>query len=476
MRTLGVICALLLSAPTWADGISTPGVPRTIGKPADVYYPPTASSITDTDTPLLYAPANASTPSTTAINYSSIVGGNSTTTWNATPANRYAIVPNTNGGTIKYLQVTPTGAPTASSSIQVTLILVHNGSTTYTSLTCNISSASACTDTSDSVSVVQGDIIQWEACPSTSTTTPLGSGCPATNTQAQAASVNLYISADFQTTDGTMPIFSSQPSATGTTDVYQSLSGNGATVAQASGDVTVSAILPVGGTIDVACVTNNAAVTSTQTWTAALYHNGSAAGSGLAAVVTSSTHSGVWACASATAEAYAALDTASVRFTPANSPGSTYHYASFEWKPTSAGQYPAFEVGGILSNGSARYIPTMGGGGNGISTEVTVSNVVPAGFANGTTLTYGNMVVADSGISSGSRAFTLRHDQTTPVNPACTLNGGTLTIGGVTTDACQDTSHTYAAGLGVLMDTLSTPSSTPTAETWEKVSYSVHVP
>lgn len=332
------------------------------------------------------------------------------------------------GGTLKNLRVQLNGTPGGSASYAVTI----NDNTTGTTSTCSITSAiSACADTSHSVTVAAGDLIDLAVVPS---------GTPTARTVRWSVEIDA-------TTDAAFVQFGS--------------AGTGFTAARFLGPATLSATESIAQ-----AVVPFAATLKNFYATASVAPGGSAsrlqtvdvAGSGTTVLCTigsaavtcnDTTHT-------ASVSAAALLDINSgVASSPASAAVSTIAELDVS---SAAALYAGSSLNANLSTSANRFMGLGDAGGN--ATESAVQ--FPAPF-NGTLHDF-YVRLNTAPVGAASYTFTVR-DNTTSSSVACSITGAATTCDckSTGTDCTNAGSATLTVTAGDLLDVLVAPASTPAA-------------
>ena len=325
------------------------------------------------------------------------------------------------------------------------MTLTDTGSNT--ALSCQITTGSTCSY-SGSVSVSAGDRLAWAVAPANSPT-------------AQTSPPPIIISALFTANSGVNqgPIMMASNGAVSATNTNYIGPGGSPSPAGSAAEINVSGIVPVAGAIEsIWAIANGSPGTAgSQYYKFTIYHNG--ASTSLTCQVNNPSASS--ACnSSANPITVAAGDTISCGITPTGTPTARVVTCGFAWQPSATGQALVFANGRTspptTGASSTEYYNIAGFSSPGtITTESTAEQLSPNLPSGGHTLTFGNLVVAQSTTpTSNSRTTTLRAGAASPSNgPSCQITTtSTGTIGGVTgVYNCADT-HTYQSASGTLID------------------------
>lgn len=438
MRWLALFAALL-AGTAHADNITFMGVGG--GLPG-----PTVATITF---PVFAAGNNASFPSNSAANFESFVsGGIGSSIW-ASATNQHSI-PISVAGTVKNLRVVDVTTGTGVTTGTYVFTLYQN--TVATALTCTIPTGNPnnCLDDTHSVTVAQGDVLEWQINPATTPT----------------ASQNFSISAVVQSSSLSSSLFSGNLSATLSATTFI---GFGHNQPPSATEAAVSSLLSVAGTIDQMCIYAANGSGTTTGWTAQLRHNEAAATGGLTVSLTNQQKNCV---STGSAESFAAGDRVGVQLVCSTCTASMYIYVSARWTPSSPGYQPVFMNAGAVTT-STRTGPMAGGmgAGDGADNEANIFPTTATGWSVGNLRTTLN---ADPG-SGNNRSFTLQTATSIPANfpatytsrsPSCSITGGSGA-------SCSD-ANLWTAGSGELADIkfVCTLGTCPTL-TWGKIGMSV---
>ena len=436
MRVLIALLLSLWTAPAWAQ------VPMTgAGKG-------TPSSGVQMVTPI-FNTQNLN-PSATAANYTGLIGS----TWSAYTS-RTAPMPI--AGVFSNLRVKLT---VAVASGQYVFTLYVNGAAT--ALACTItSSATTCTDTS-TVTVAAGDVVIWQSCPGTHS--GVAGSCTAGTPTAQTDAI--LISATFTSTNigegfnitGTN---GNNPSNSATN--YTFFGSPDVSTTWQTTEANISGIVPTAGTIDNLYIQSSAAPGAAKSYAFTVVKNGSDTSLTCSLTGTGS-GAGVTTCNDTTgghAVTVAAGDTISLKSAPSGTPTAAFIGASFRWVPTIAGEAFYSTVGvQALSTGSARFFSAVSPIVVAGETSQAVFSYVPVALT--WKKMYAAIDVAPGG--SASRAWVNRVGTGTQSDGTITC-----TITSAIT-SCSDTSHSYSATVGDILNWKETPASTPAAITLFKTS------
>lgn len=428
MKRIIAISWLLLCAPVFAQ------VPMTgAGKGA-----PTVSGAPMT-TPILVLAGFSPNPSNSTTNFSSLLGGRTTSPFSATES--FVTTPMPIAGTIKNLNVFfPTTLSAGSWAISVSV----NGSTVGAP-TCTVTSVGpvqACSDSSSSIAVAVGDLVSIKYVPT---------GTPTAQTFVQV-SVTLT-----GTNNGESVIFSGGPvTPSNTAANYVTFGGMSAATATES---TVSAVVATGGVIDNMSAKSTSSPASTVVMT--LFKNGVA--TPLTCTFSGSTCTTTAGTNAVTVSAGDLISTESCpgpysvgSCAPASTPSMGNIRTSYRWRPTTSGEALAFGGTNVTTYqaGATNWIYVNGSGGT-TTAEAAIQNITPVA------MTYKKLYSWLSIVPGGAttRTFTLR--QGTGASQSNT--SVTCTVASAAT-TCQDSSNSYSSAAGNLIDmqtTVSATTSTP---------------
>ncbi len=355
-------------------------------------------------------------------------------------------------------------APTTIASGDYQIMLLKNGGTT--ALTCTVSAGTGpqtCTDTSNSVSVVAGDLLSWRSTPTGAPAAQTGPQLSATFTSVTANESPLFLNGNGSSPSITVAnynLFGSAPTWNAT-------------------EATISGIVPTAGVISSLQLAGTAPGSGDQ-MVFTVFKNGTAtaitctlAGTGSGAGITTcnDTVNSVSLAAGDTLSLESCPGTVSGGIcTPAATPASGGTRASLRWVPTVTGESIIMNtLVAAVSTSSVRYQPVSDTAGS--TTEANVLSYAPTAF------TIKNMYVALNTAPGGgvpSRVFVLRSgtgggqaNAGTPSAVGCTLT---------TTAACSDLTNSYAASAADLLDVSTTPANTPAATTFYKNSMVFYKP
>lgn len=431
--TFAVLAALLLSAQSPISSFP-PGTFSNQAARAPAPAPPPSGQVT----PVL-GWAGASAWSNTAVNYGALYSTQQVAP-TATPNVRSTAIPIS--GTFSNLQVrfpTATGA-----GLTYDIALMVNGSAS--ALTCQITNAAlTCADTSNTVSISAGDLVEWRVTPT---------GTPASNTVTQ-------ISVDFTASSSESFIVARSADNVSTTAVrYAGFTPRNL----GTTEVSVSSIVSAAGTID--HLYANASVSpgsSPRAYTMVLYKNGSATS------LTCAVNGPATTCNDLTnSVAVVGGDLISVEITPsATAPAQVSMSSSFRFTPTTAKQSLLFSqnTAGVPNGGLTTYGHLAGGFNNG-GTESSNYNLATGTF------TLKNLYVGIDVVPGGatSRTINVRKGTGTQSNSGitCTIGAAALT--------CNDTSNTYTTALSEFLDVQHVPVATAAAVNYFKVGMTVQTP
>lgn len=385
-------------------------------------------------TPIMSHAASGTALSNSATRFLAFCGGGNASilSSSATQARTPVAIP----GSIANLEVNfPTAVVTGSYAITLQVNGVDSA------LTLTISSGNRASDTTHSVSVVAGDDVCWKIVPTSTPTaqaTPISVACVFTATNA-----------------GESIIFGASGSATVTTSTFMQ---PGASFTAAD-DASASGIIAAPGVIDHLYVRTSAAPGGIAAWTFTANQNETP--SLLTCIVTSAISTTSDLVDAITVVAGDRLSMASIA---TGTPAAATLLWSVRWVPTTNGQSLLFMTANatLPANSADRFLP-LAGQGNNASVE-TVVNIAPLAC------TIQNMYIRQLPQITGgtSRAITLRAGA---ASQSLTV---TFTNGGATDD--HDTTHSYSASVGDLLDLLVHPVGSPTALTTLKVGAVAYIP
>lgn len=350
-------------------------------------------------------------------------------------------------------------------------VSLYKNNTTAQALTCSINSSGTgvgqvssteCDDTSHSIGAVATDYVGWKLDPGGTTPTAQAS----IQISAQAVSVN----------NGEMVL------TAGTNGNVSNAAANyfgvgGASASLNATEANSSSVMPTSGTIDNLYVLPFASPGASG-FVFTLYKNGIA--TGLHCTVNSTSFCSDTVVGDAVPTVV--TDTLSIQSCPgthsgvsgsctvSGSPTATLFYVGMRWRPTNAGEWPmmATSPAGTPSNTLANYYGLNSSSANSITTESSAQGVAPISF------TMKNLIlsVATAPGGSGTRNVVLR------VNGANAGTPGTMTCPSALTTgtSCQDTTNSYSAIPGQLIDWAATVSGTVNATLGWRVGAVVTVP
>jgi hypothetical protein len=376
-------------------------------------------------TPLL-AGASSSNPSTSALNYTGMIGG-SGSGYGTSLANMQ--MPIATAGTISNLQVSfPQGI--GSGTWRVTL----NTNGIDRAVTCTISSGTTCSDTTHTYTVAPSDLLIWEICPSGATNCQAGSA-------PTAQTAPIQISATFTSITGqASPLFAGLSANTNSATAINYTSVGGWSAPNATENL-VSVVIPAAGTIDQLFVQPNSSAGAGGLIQYTIEHGGSdtsltctTAINGTQCVDLDPSH----------AFTVAQGETISLKSCPSNTatcpagsaPSARLALASMRWTPTTTNQAIMLSNATTMPTSAATRFGPVGGSSANASAEGAM-NVVPAGGP----WTISNLTVKTAPTPSTSKTITLRTgDGTTQgsQSPTCTVTNPATTC----TDATSSPSLT----------------------------------
>lgn len=413
-------------------------------------------------TPLLSLGGSGSNfPSTTAINYVSLMGGSNNATPVATLVNKQYVFPV--AGTIGGLEVSfPTTIGVGSS---YNIILNIAGSPT--ALACNVTNgAQTCADAVHNIAVTAGALVTWEICPSAASA--IATGCP-TGTAPAAQTTAIQISALFTSTVGQeSPLFAgSANNGPVSTSGAVSYAGFGSQ-SWAASDALGSSIISAAGTIDQFYIQEAGTLGAGASMAFVVLKNGAVLSPSVTCTVTTTT-----TCHDLTDSfTVAAGDTVSIQATASSTaPTARNAFAGFRWVPSTTNQAMLFDVAGTVpSVTGTKFLIANGAGANG-ATDAPESNIAPV---LSTHMTLGNLIVGECpGPGAGvTRTVTLRAGGVSQT-PSATIAASTTACPTLST---KTDTNTYQASSGVLLDFQTTVSGTNTTLTEFKTGMTVTVP
>lgn len=402
-------------------------------------------------TPIIASTETA--PSTSSTHYIAVNGGGSTTATD----NRETVSPI--AGTIGDLHV-DVGKTLGAGQYVFTLLV--GGSTT--SVTCTVTVRS-CTSGA-TASVTAGQTLAFKIDPSGSPTAlDAGAWTTAVTFTSTTAGQGLILAS----------VNATNPSTTAKN--YAQLGGG--SITWNATEANISSLLPTAGTIDGLQVVVTTAPGSGAGWTFTVFKNGSA--TSLACSISGAVSR---TCSDAIGGGHSftvvASDTISLEACPYNTAGCTAGSApaasgakySVMWSPTTAGEAVYMVTSTNLNNTVTRYSSLLG---NSSTTGPTPTESTTAALAP-VSLTWKKLyaqIDAGSALSGAqTRSFVNRKGTGSGQSDGtitCTLNS-------TNTSSCNDTTHTYSASAGDILNWATTPTNTPPANTWYKLGTVFTVP
>lgn len=376
------------------------------------------------DTPLVGYSSSANTPSTSATNYIWLDSQNST--WNATETARNAVI--AIAGTISKLYVLHQTAPGGAASYAYTIM--KNG--VATALTCTVSAAgTTAVDTSNSFSVVAGDLLSLRAVPSSTPTAPGNLTWTTMFTGGVGESVLM---------GGTNGAISNTVTNYGSMQAFSNAANWNAT------EVNVSSVMPTAGVIKNLQVYSPVAPAAGKSYAYTIMKNGSTT-----AVTCTMANTATTASDTSNTVTYAAGDTISIQAVPTGTPTAATPRFSVQWAPTTDGEsLLLFGSSTNMLNAGANYEVAAGLGlSSWTATEANRKIVLQ-------TCTVKKLFVIASGTPGVATSYTISPRK----NSASTSI--TAQIANLATTA-NDTSNTSSFTQGDTLGLESTPAGTPTA-------------
>lgn len=376
-------------------------------------------------TVILSHAGHATGPSNSAIRYSTLTGGVSSTSWATTIASANATMPI--AGTFGNIRANfPVTITTGSFelALMVNSVAVLTGAiTTGNSLVL-----------AGTAAVAAGDVVCWRVTP---TSTP-------------DAQTNIQIGCTFDaTTAGKSVIFSYI--AGGTTAGYSPISGaSGASLTE----VATKNTMPTGGVINDLYIRLSIAPGTTTTRTFTVYKGG------VATTLTATVASGdTTASITGQAVSFAAGDIVVIRQElNAGVPASSTCIITTDWVPTISGESVVFgNVRQAQSAASATFINVNGLSSNGSGVSSASYNIAPVAFAL-------RKLYAETDVATGaakSRTIQFQIAGATQALPSAAITNATT---------ANDTTNSLSIAQGDFINVVNTPSGTPTANTAMAVS------
>ena len=410
-------------------------------------------------TPIMSFGGNAVGPSASVTNYAPLNNGTGFSFWTSNTTVRQ--IPIAVSGSISGLYA---NFPVSVVASFYTLTLMKNGS--GTALTCSVgvgqASSTVCQDTTDSVSVAAGDLLQWQLTPNAAAT----------------AETQLQISALFTSAVGQeSPLIGAAATTPASNSANQNIGlTDCAWVAQAS-EVNISSMVPAAGTISNLYIWGSTAPGAAKTFVYTLWKNGAATsmtvtltGAGSGAGITTGNNL-------SNSVAVNAGDTISLNSAPTGTPSTANVGFSMRFVPTTSNQAMLTQVACSVPATSGTKYMNLNGTSLGSGTETTTYNIAPV-IPGGKTMTLGNLIAAQDSSPSTNRTVFLRSGGTTNQSPTVAVTSSTTgTIGGVAgVFTLTDSTHTYAPATGTLLDLSTVPVGTQTnALTWYKTGMTVTI-
>jgi hypothetical protein len=316
----------------------------------------------------------------------------------------------------------------------------------------NLGTTQRCSDTTDTIDVYAGDLLAWQS-------TPVGT--PTVTGQ-------MSISALFTSANGQESLIGGATNNFMVTTAISYL-GPSTLAAVTANELGASVVMPTAGILDYLYISLGSPVAINSSIQFTVFKNGIATG-----IVATCTNPGLTCHDLTHALNVVAGDTISLQICPSNIAGCPAGVASggptmgfsLRWQPTVLHQAVLFNTAN--ANSPATNHTTMAAGGGWSTNETIYQNIVPA------TMTLGNLIAAQCPDVSATvpRVVTLRSNGASQA-PSVTLPLGTEVC--PTMSMAQDTTDTYEASAGELLNYLSTASGGLTATNF-KTSMTAIVP
>ncbi len=433
-------------------------------------------------TPVMFTGRAASQPSTTVVNYATILGGGGIGGYNATLTNSDA--PTGAGGTFSNLYV-DFGANLSAGGYLVCLVV--NGACSALNCTVVHATSNNCVDNTHTVTVSPGvgagNLVAWEFCPT-------GNALADCNTATAPTIGNptgIQVSAKFTSTAANeQPLWGGESQNGTISATVTDFMSIGHFIPPNATENLVSDVFPAAGVIDqMQCWLNGAPGTASsgKSYAFTVIQNGNTGSPTSLACTITDTATTAQDLNAGHAVTVAALDTISIQSVPTGTPSVRQARFSFRWKPTVAGTGVLMNAATTMPAPTANTFGCLACTGIWATTEASEYALTPT---LGSGMTLGNLVVAASTATGGGKTWTQTLFSSgsngalgTPLTTAVTCqiaNGTVITIGTGSTTGCQDATHTISALSGYLLDYHSVESSTPATVTWWKESMTVTIP
>lgn len=338
-----------------------------------------------------------------------------------------ARTPSPISGAISNLQIKTTPALTTGS---YTVVLMVNGSAS--TLTATVSAGgSTASDTTHTVNVSAGDLLEWRLTPSS---TP-------------DLLTSLAVSAVFESNVArSAPVFCGHSAGTGAQYIPPGSSSQTAVSTESFGSATMG----VDGDFSYMTIKLTTAPGAGVTRTYTLRKNG--ADTGLTVAIADSATTG----SVASTVSFTATDVVTVALVNSGgTPASSHAGIGLTWNPTTNGYFPLLAVASsVFATTGTRYIPPSGISLGNVATESTVYQVTPYD------MTVDNLYAAISTAPTGatkSRTFTLRTDGTTDTSLS------TAIVDTAIANSDTNGAHAQTITAGTLISVSQVPANTPTA-------------
>ncbi len=328
------------------------------------------------------------------------------------------------GGVISKLYVTTNPVLTAGS---YKIELVVNGSVDANFTATVSSGGSTASDTTHSVNVSAGDLVEWKVTPT---------GTP-------DALTGMAVSAVFESNVArSAPLFAAHGSGTGSYFIPPTASSVITTEGFGTGTMAVD------GDISYMTIKLTTAPGAGNTRRFTLRQDG--ADTGLTVDIADTATTGT---VSSTVSFTAGQEITISASTFAGTPAASHAGIGLTWNPTTNGYFPLLAVAQTaFATAGTRYIPATGISAGNITTELNAVSVAPSDMT--IDMLYAEISTAPTGATK-TRTFTLRTDATTDTALTTTITDTQIHN--------EDTTHSVSPTVGTLLTVSQVPANTPTA-------------